>query len=338
MSLPPPTIADIVAAAERLKGRAVRTPLLRNDILDEATDARVFLKPENLQKTGSFKFRGAFNAISSLSEAERRAGVVACSSGNHAQGVAEAARLLGVKATIVMPADAPSIKIERTCRSGAEIVTYDRASEDRDAIAGEICQRTGAAFIHPYDNSRVIAGQGTCGLEIAEDMAASGLTCDRLLVCTGGGGLTAGVSLAIHDRFPGAKIHTVEPEGFDDYRRSLEAGSRVANDRLTGSACDALMSPMPGELSFAINRDHIDSGLAVSDEAAFEAMRFAFNELKLVVEPGGAVALAALLEAGKRFAGETVACVLSGGNAGPAAYAAIIGAAVAGTANAEASA
>ena len=326
MSQPLPAISDIRLAAERLAGRAVRTPLLASDVLDELTGARIFIKPECLQKTGSFKFRGAYNAISSLSEAERAFGVVACSSGNHAQGVAEAARLLGVAATIVMPADAPSIKIERTKRSGAQVVTYDRANEDRDAIAGEICKRTGAVEVHPYNNAQVIAGQGTCGLEIAEDIEKAGHSCDRVLVCTGGGGLTAGVALAIHDRFPQAKIHTVEPEGFDDYRMSLEAGKRVGNERLSGSACDALLAPSPGEIGFAINRERIESGFVVSDEEAFEAMRFAFLELKLVVEPGGAVALAALLQAGRQFSGETIACILSGGNVDPSTYASIVGA------------
>ncbi|MCU0789494.1 MAG: threonine/serine dehydratase [Nitratireductor sp.] len=319
-----PAFADIEAAASRLSGRALRTPLLRSAELDSITGARVFVKAECLQLTGSFKFRGAFNAASALSENRPRGGVVACSSGNHAQGVAEAARLLGMKATIVMPSDAPAIKVARTRRSGAEVILYDRDKEDRDAIANGIVERTGAHFIHPYENPFVIAGQGTCGLEIAQDLAAMGLSADRVIVCCGGGGLTAGVALAVHSRFPQAVIHTAEPAGFDDYARSLAAGSRLTNERLSGSACDALLTPSPGELSFAVNREHVHSGFAVSDEEAFAAMRLAFAELKIVVEPGGAVALAALLAQGKAFAGETVVCVASGGNVDPELYARVL--------------
>ena len=324
--MPVPDIADIRKAAERLKDKAVLTPLIRCHYLDEKTGASVFLKPECLQVTGTFKFRGAYNAISALVEAGEAADVVACSSGNHAQGVAEAARLLGVKATIVMPSDAPAIKVARTKRSGAEIVFYDRQTEDRDAIAADITERTGAAFIHPYDNFNVMAGQGTCGLEIAGQLAERGRAPDHVFVCTGGGGLTAGVAIAVHDAFPQAKIHTVEPEGFDDYRRSLEKGERVANQRLSGSACDALMAPMPGELTFAVNRQHVDSGFVVTDEQAFAAMRFAFEELKLVLEPGGAVALAAVLGAGDILRGQTATCVLSGGNVDASLFARVIGA------------
>lgn len=319
-----PTIADIAAAADRLQGLAVRTPLVTNDHLNDVTGASVFIKPECLQRTGSFKFRGAYNAIASLGGDERAKGVVACSSGNHAQGVAEAARLFGVPATIVMPADAPEIKMARTKRSGARIVTYDRATEDRDAIAKAITQETGAALIHPYDNPFVMAGQGTCGFEIVEQLDERDMAPDRLLVCTGGGGLTAGVSLAIHDCFPKCKIHSVEPEGFDDHARSLETGERQSNPSAAGSACDALLSLTPGELTFAVNRDHLDTGLVVTDEEAFAAMRFAFNELKLVAEPGGAVALAALLKAGRKWQGETIAIIISGGNVDPDLFARII--------------
>jgi threonine dehydratase len=319
-----PRLADIEAAAARLSGHAFRTPLLQSAELDALTGARVFVKAECLQVTGSFKFRGAFNAASALGENQRNGGLVACSSGNHAQGVAEAARLLGMKATIVMPADAPAIKVARTRRSGAEVVLYDRDREDRDAIAHEIVKRNGATFVHPFENPFVIAGQGTCGLEIAEELAARGLKADRVIVCCSGGGLTAGVALAIHARFPDAIIHTAEPAGFDDYARSLKEGRRVSNDRLSGSACDALLSPTPGEISFAINLDHLHSGFAVTDEEAFAAMRLAFAELKIVIEPGGAVALAALMTQGRAFAGETVVCVASGGNVDPELFARVL--------------
>jgi threonine dehydratase len=319
-----PVFADVEAAAARLRGHAIRTPLLRSAQLDAITGARVFVKAECLQLTGSFKFRGGFNTASALPPSERKNGLVACSSGNHAQGVAEAARLLGMKSVIVMPTDAPAIKVARTRRCGAEVVLYDRDTQDRDAIAQEVVERTGAHFVHPYENPFVIAGQGTSGLEIGEDLAAMGLAADRVISCCGGGGLTAGVALAIHERFPNAKIHTAEPAGFDDYARSLAGGVRVRNERLSGSACDALLTPMPGEISFAINKDHIASGFAVTDAQAFEAMRIAFAELKIVVEPGGAVALAALLSQGKAFAGETVVCIASGGNVDPEFYSRVL--------------
>lgn len=309
-----PVFHDVEMAAERIRNEAVVTPLLRANLLDVMTGARIFVKPENLQRTGSFKFRGGFNALSALSPEEQAAGVVACSSGNHAQGVAEAARILGIKATIVMPEDAPALKVENTRRSGAEIVFYDRVKEDRDEVTAALHEESGAALVHPCDNRDVIAGQGTCGLEIMTQMRTFDTRPDRILVCTGGGGLTAGIALAAHHFHPGAHIHCVEPKGFDDYRRSLEAGERLANVSNSGSACDALMAPQPGKLSFAVNAANEVSGLTVSDEQAFDAMRFAFRELKMVVEPGGAVALAALLSAGRKWQGEAIACVLSGGN------------------------
>ncbi len=319
-----PTLSDIQQAANRLVGVAIRTPLLRSAQLDELTGARVFVKAECLQLTGSFKFRGAYNTASALPENQRSAGLIACSSGNHAQGVAEAARLLGMNSTIVMPADAPAMKIARTRRSGAQLVLYDREKEDRDAIAARLVAESGAHFVHPYENPFVIAGQGTAGLEACEDLAAAGMAIDRAIVCCGGGGLTAGTALAVHSRFPDAKIHSAEPEGFDDYARSLVAGERLANARLGGSACDALLTPKPGELSFAINRTHLAPGFAVSDAEAFAAMRLAFNELKIVLEPGGAVALAALLRQGRAFAGETVLVIASGGNVDPEFFAKVL--------------
>jgi threonine dehydratase len=312
----PPTYADILSAAERIRGRAVRTPLMAAPILSELTGARVVLKPESLQRTGSFKFRGAWNAVQALGAAAVR-GVVTCSSGNHAQGLAEASRLAGVPATIVMPHDAPAEKRLRTERSGARIVGYDRASEDRDEIARRLSAETGAALVHPYDDAHVIAGQGTVGLEIADDLEAAGLAPDAVLVPCGGGGLTAGVALAVTERFPGVEVFAVEPRGFDDYARSLAAGERRANDRLSGSVCDALLSPAPGELGFAINRERLAGALSVSDDEAMRAVGLAFDALRLVAEPGGAAALAALATGKLDVRGRTVVVVLSGGNADP---------------------
>jgi len=309
-----PDYQQIVAAADRISGEAIRTPLIENSQLNKITGANIFLKAESLQRTGSFKFRGAYNAISLLDKKTAGDQIVASSSGNHAQGVAEAARILGYKATIVMPDDAPATKLERTQRSGADVVFFDRAKGERDRVADETLQRLGGSFIHPFDNVDVIAGQGTVGLEIAETLDERGLKLDRVLVCTGGGGLTAGVALAVNKWFPGAKIHSVEPEGFEDYKRSLESGCLETNAQSAGSICDAIIVPSPGKIGFEVNRHLLSEGLVVSDEEALKAVRFAFHELKLIVEPGGAVTLAALLQAGKRWQGETIAAVLSGGN------------------------
>jgi len=308
-----PTFADIEAAARRIAGKAVRTPLLDAPVLSERFGAQIFLKPECLQRTGSFKFRGATNAIMALGEVAKR-GIVAGSSGNHAQGIAEAARLAGVRATIVMPSDAPEAKRARTQASGATIIAYDRDTEDREAIGMEIAERDGATFLHAYDNAQVIAGQGTVGLEIADDCARLGVTPDLVLVSCSGGGLTAGTALAVTERYPKAGIYTVEPEGFDDYRRSLEAGHIVANETMSGSLCDALLSKEPGRIGFAINKERLAGGLVVSDQMALEAVGFAYEQLRLIVEPGGAVALAALLSGRIEAAGRTVVVVLSGGN------------------------
>ncbi|MEZ5872204.1 MAG: threonine/serine dehydratase [Nitratireductor sp.] len=321
-----PTIDDVSKAADVLAGKAVRTPLLNAPIVDAELGFRLFIKAENLQRTGSFKFRGAYNALSAIPDSAKAGGVVACSSGNHAQGVAEAARILGLKATIVMPSDAPATKIGRTRRSGATVVLYDRATEDRDAISAEICAAEGATFVHPFDNPLVVAGQGTCGLEIAQDLELADVAPDHVLVCTGGGGLTAGVALAIRASFANAGIHSCEPVGFDDYRRSLEAGKRVSNPAATGSVCDAILTPSPGEISFAINSRLLGRGFAVTDEQAFAAMRFAFNEFKCVGEPGGSVSLAAALANKADFAGKTVVCVISGGNVDAGMFARILGA------------
>ena len=308
-----PSFADIELAARRIAGKAVRTALLNAPVLSERFAGRIFLKPECLQRTGSFKFRGACNAIAALG-ADAQRGIVAGSSGNHAQGIAEAARLAGVPATIVMPADAPEAKRTRTEAFGARIVAYDRERDDRDAIARAIAEEDGATIIHAYDNAQVIAGQGTVGLEIAEDCAALGVAPDMVLVNCSGGGLTAGIALAVKERFADAAIYTAEPEGFDDYRRSLEAGEILANENLSGSICDALLIRQPGRISFAINRRLAAGGLAVCDEAVLQAVGFAYEQLRLIVEPGGAVALAALLSGQIEVAGKTVIIVLSGGN------------------------
>ncbi len=309
-----PTAADIAAAQRRLQGVAVRTPLINAPVLDERLGARVFLKAETLQRTGSFKFRGAYNKISHIPLERRGAGVVAYSSGNHAQGVAAAAKLLGMRATIVMPSDAPRAKRARTEALGAEVIAYDRNSEDRAAIAARIVAERGATLVPPYDDPLIIAGQGTIGAEIVEDLAALGLTPDIVVIGASGGGLAAGISLGVKARVPQAAFYTVEPEGFDDTLRSFKSGRREANPRLSGTICDALMSNTPGELTFPITRELIGQGLIASDAEVARAVRYAFEELKLVVEPGGAIGLAALLAGRPAVAGKVVVGVLSGGN------------------------
>jgi len=309
-----PTAADVDQAAARIAGVALRTPLVTSPVLDALTGARVFLKAETLQRTGSFKFRGAYNKISSIPAERKAGGVVAFSSGNHAQGVAAAARLVGVPAVIVMPSDAPVSKRERTAALGAEIVLYDREREDRAAIAREIAARRNATLVPPYDDPLIIAGQGTVGREIAEDLAAVGIAPDVVVIGASGGGLAAGIALALKARMPSAKFYTAEPEGFDDHARSFRSGRRERNARLAGSICDALMSNTPGEITFAINRRLIGEGVTASDEETARAVAFAFRELKLVVEPGGAIGLAALMAGRPDARGKTVVVVLSGGN------------------------
>ena len=312
-----PTLENVKDAAARISAEAFRTPLLQNATLNKVCGANVYIKPECLQRTGSFKFRGAYNTISRLSDAEKSKGVVASSSGNHAQGVAEAAAIFGIEATIIMPKDAPEIKVKRTRASGANIVFYDRESEDREAVLDAHQKENDLVLVHPFNNPDVIAGQGTVGLEIAEDLAAKGEPLDHVLVCTGGGGLTAGVCLGIRSAFQNAEIHTVEPEEFDDYKRSLQSGQIEQNPRPSGSICDAILTPSPGEIAFEIGRANLSEGLTISDEDAKDAMRFAFEHLKLVTEPGGAAALAALLKQSDKWTGKTVAVVISGGNVDP---------------------
>ncbi len=320
-----PTAADIAAAAQRLAGVAVRTPLVSAPVLDERLGARVFLKAETLQRTGSFKFRGAYNKISQIPPERRAAGVVAYSSGNHAQGVAAAAKLLGIGATIVMPSDAPRLKRARTEALGAEVVAYDRNHQDRAGIAAKIVAERGATLVPPYDDPLIIAGQGTIGTEIVEDLAALGLEPEIVVIGASGGGLAAGVSLGVKARVPAAKFYTVEPEGFDDTARSFKSGKREANPRLSGSICDALMSNTPGELTFPITQALIGEGLVVSDAEVARAVRYAFEELKLAVEPGGVIGLAALLAGKLDVRGKVVVGVLSGGNIDAELFAKIIG-------------
>ena len=305
---------DVELAARRLRGIAVLTPLIRNAELDSVCGGDVFVKPECLQRTGSFKIRGAYNLMSQLSDAQKRRGVVAWSSGNHAQGVAAAGSLLGISTAIVMPEDAPRAKLENTRQLGGEVITYDRYSGDREAIAREIAAQRGAELVPSYDHPHIIAGQGTVGLEIAVELERFDRVADQVLICCGGGGLSSGSAVALKDRIPNTAVHIVEPEQFDDTARSLSCGQRVAVSKSARSICDALQAHTPGELTFRINRELIESGLTVSDAEVKAAMRFAFRNLKLVVEPGGAVALAAALSGKIETAHKTTVVVLSGGN------------------------
>jgi len=315
-----PTIDDVRDAAQRLKGQAVRTPLLESPLLNRRVGGRLLIKAEVLQRTGSFKFRGAYNHICRLDAAQIKAGIVAYSSGNHAQGVAAAAGIVGAPATIIMPADAPALKIANTRAYGAEVLTYDRYHQQREAIGAEIAAETGAGLVRPYDDAWVIAGQGTVGLEIAEQCAELGVTPDAVLSPAGGGGLIAGTSLALEAEMPDVDLYACEPEGFDDHRRSLETGDRTANEDAPKSFCDALLASIPGEMTFAINRDRLAGGFAVSDAEVASAMAIAFTDLKIVVEPGGAVALAAALAGRIKTKDRTTVVVTSGGNVDPAVF------------------
>jgi threonine dehydratase len=322
-----PSFADVLAAGARLKGRVVRTPILRHPLLDEITGGRVVVKPEPLQRTGSFKLRGATNAALLLNPAARRGGIVTHSSGNHGQAVAAAAHMLGMPALIAMPTDAPAIKRAATRRWGAEIHPFDRHGIDRDALAADLAAARGATVIPPFDHPDVIAGQGTLAIELVEDAKAQGLALDALAVCTGGGGLIAGCALAMETLAPDAEIWAVEPEGWDDTRRSLEAGRRLANDGGGSGFCDALLSRQPGALTFSINHARLAGGVAVMEAEVLRAMRFAFEHLKLVAEPGGAVALAAVLAGKIEARGRTIGVVISGGNVDPEVFARALAAA-----------
>jgi threonine dehydratase len=311
----------VVDAARRIAGHAVATPLIESPVLNERTGARILVKAEMLQRTGAFKFRGAWNRISRLDDDQRRVGVVTFSSGNHGQAVAAAARLGGTRATVVMPKTAPAIKIDSTRRHGAEIVLYDPATESREAIAEAIARRTGALLVPPFDDPRIIAGQGTVGLEIAAQAEAIGARVDVALVPCSGGGLVAGTAIALTERFPEAEIYVVEPEGFDKTARSLASGRRETIDAGAETFCDALRVPTPGEITFEINRRLLAGGLVVGDDQTAAAMRAAFDHLKLVAEPAGA---AAALSGIAPLEGRTVAVVCSGGNVDAAMYADVL--------------
>ena len=316
-----PCYHDVVDARVRIAGHVVRTPMLRHPGLDKLVGGTVLLKAETLQRTGSFKLRGATNAVRRLDTNALARGVVAFSSGNHGQAVACAAAAMGAQATVFMPADAPQIKLESTRGWGAEVITYNRATDDRDALTADFAARTGAVLIPPFDHIDVIAGQGTLALELAEDAANAGLSLDAMLVCTGGGGMLAGCALALEGASPDTLLYAVEPTGWDDTARSLAAGERQGNAPGGSLLCDSLLSMMPGEMTFALNRPRVACGISVSDAEVLAAMRFAFLHLKLVVEPGGAVCLAALLSGRFAARGQVVGAVLSGANVDQAVFA-----------------
>ncbi|MBV7256728.1 threonine/serine dehydratase [Pacificimonas sp. WHA3] len=316
----PPRIEDVRDAATRLAGHAVQTPLLRSDAIDAATKARIFFKAECLQVTGSFKFRGAYNRLSALSEKEREAGIVAFSSGNHAQGVARAALLLGMPAAIVMPRDAPPLKVERTRADGAEIIFYDRITGPREEIAAALAAERGAILVPSFDDPHIVAGQGTAGLESAAQLAAFGLAADAIIACCGGGGLASGLALAL----PEAALWLAEPAGYDDAGESLRTGTIVPVTHAGPTLCDALQTFRIAPLTYDIMSRAGARGVAVSDADVAQAMRTAFTELKVVVEPGGAAALAALLSGKIDVEGQVVLATLSGGNVDPALFAKVL--------------
>lgn len=311
----------IRAAATRVQGHARRTPILTSPFLDDIAGRRVFVKAECLQHTGSFKFRGGWSAVSALTDNALTTGVIAFSSGNHAQGVALAAKEHGAPAVIVMPSDAPVVKIENTKALGAEVVLYDRATEDRDAIGAALAEERGLTLIKPFDEPQVIAGQGTCGLEIAEDMNAAGVTEADVAVCCGGGGLTSGIALALATDAPGLRARPVEPEGFDDVTRSLKSGRIERNTKISGSLCDAIITAQPGDLTFPIMQTHCGAGIVVTEDECLRAVALAFERLRIVVEPGGAAALAAALFHPDTFEGDAVIAVATGGNVDAAIFA-----------------
>ena len=312
------TYADIKAAQVRLAGQSRHTPLLSSPFLDDIAGRKVLVKPECLQHTGSFKFRGAWSAVSALPEEQRKNGVIAFSSGNHAQGVALAAARHGIPSVIIMPKNAPALKIANTRALGAEVVLYDRATEAREEIGDRLSQERDLTLIKPYDEPMVIAGQGTVGLEITADLPAGNA---EVLVPCGGGGLTSGISLALSNDAPDMIVRPCEPAGFDDTTRSLASGNIEKNAAPEGSICDAIVTPAPGEITFPIMKENCGAGIVVTDDDCLRAMAHAFLRLKIVIEPGGAVALAAALFHGDKLTKDTAVCVASGGNVDPSMFA-----------------
>jgi threonine dehydratase len=317
------TIADIRNAAARLKDVVVRTPLISSPVLDDMAGGRVLIKAENLQRTGSFKIRGAYNMLSQLGAEDTARGVIAFSSGNHAQAVAAAGTMLGIETTVVMPEDAPRIKIENTRRLGGNTILYDRYTEDREAIARSLAAERDCPVVPAYDHEHIVAGQGTAGLEIVAQCEELGIMPDQVLVNCSGGGLTAGIAIAMRAMMPGVRIYPVEPAGFDDTTRSLQSGSRESNSPDARSICDALQTPTPGELTWSINKDLLSPGIVVTDDEVREAIRFTFRHLKLVAEPGGSAALGAVLGGKIETAGKVTVVVISGGNIDAAMFASI---------------
>ena len=315
-----PDFSDVEEAALQISDQAVRTPLLENDVLNERLGGRILIKPECLQRTGSFKFRGAYNRLSRISAEARGKGVVAFSSGNHAQGVALAGKILGIPVTIVIPSDAPKIKSDGVRRLGGKVVEYDRATGDREVISADIVDRTGAILVPSYDNTFIIAGQGTAGLEVAEDLNAMGIAPDQFVCCAGGGGLVAGCGLAMKHFFPMCDIWAAEPEGFDDHKKSLAAGGRVTNERKSGSLQDAIITPTPGVLPYQLNCKQLAGGVTASDDDTLDAMAFIWEHLKLVAEPGGSTAFASLLNGQLGTKGKTTVVLITGGNVDPAVF------------------
>jgi len=321
MSLPkeitaadPITIEDIDAAYQRIQHQVLETPLIESKALSTLNGGRVFLKCENLQHTGSFKFRGGSNAVLSLDEKQRANGVLAYSSGNHAQGVACAAKLAGVKATIVMPKDAPAIKIANTKAHGADVVLYDRYQESREDIGAALASQTGACLIKPYDDKRVIEGQGTAGFECAHQAAARNIKPDAMVICCGGGGLSAGCGIAMTSAFPNIAMHTAEPGDFDDFARSLAVGTRQTNSPDARSFCDAIVTPTPGEITFPLVQKNYQTGISATDDQVRQAIRLLFQDHRIVAEPGGAIAVAAYMNNAEQFDRQTVILMISGGN------------------------